>query len=94
MGPVDGEPIASAPRVYHSENCFPGKDYIYRDTFDLASSVQAPCGVASVLNIQSELRTSNSNNAKGSGYIATDSVSTSNNIYESLSLTPSWLFVD
>jgi len=54
---------------------FTGKDYTYRDTFDLATTVLSPCGVASVLNIQSDIRVSNSKNTKGSGYIATDSVS-------------------
>ncbi|CAA7263465.1 unnamed protein product [Cyclocybe aegerita] len=53
-----------------------GDDYTYRDTFDLVSTVQAPCGVPSVLNIQSDIRTSNQRNTKGSGYIATDSVDT------------------
>ncbi|KDR84683.1 hypothetical protein GALMADRAFT_133925 [Galerina marginata CBS 339.88] len=53
-----------------------GKDYTYRDTFDLVSTVLAPCGVSSVLNIQSDLRVSNAKNTKGSGYIATDSVDT------------------
>ncbi|TFK28363.1 hypothetical protein FA15DRAFT_665330 [Coprinopsis marcescibilis] len=51
-----------------------GKDYLYRDQFDLVSTVLAPCGATSVLNIQSDLRTSNANNKKGSGYIATDSI--------------------
>lgn len=53
----------------------PGADYTYRDAFDLVSTVTSPCGVSSVLNIQSDLRVSNSKNTKGSGYIATDSVS-------------------
>ena len=51
-----------------------GADYTYRDEFDLVSTVTSPCGVSSVMNIQSDLRTSNSANPKGAGYIATDSV--------------------
>ncbi|KAH9474317.1 putative secreted protein [Psilocybe cubensis] len=53
-----------------------GADYTYRDAFDLVSTVTSPCGVSSVLNIQSDLRVSNSKNTKGSGYIATDSIDT------------------
>jgi len=51
-----------------------GKDYTYRDSFDLVATVTAPCGATTVLNVQSDLRVSNSANTKGSGYIATDSV--------------------
>ncbi|KIM39940.1 hypothetical protein M413DRAFT_446852 [Hebeloma cylindrosporum] len=53
-----------------------GRDYTYRDTFDLVSTVIAPCGVSTVLNIVSDLRASNSKNTAGSGYIATDSIDT------------------
>jgi len=53
-----------------------GKDYTYRDAFDLVATVTSPCGVATVLNVQSELRVSNSGNTKGAGYIATDSIDT------------------
>ncbi|KAF8153448.1 hypothetical protein B0H34DRAFT_106052 [Crassisporium funariophilum] len=53
-----------------------GDDYTYRDSFDLVSTVMSPCGVASVLNIQSDLRTNNAKNTAGSGYIATDSIDT------------------
>ncbi|TEB35226.1 hypothetical protein FA13DRAFT_1772365 [Coprinellus micaceus] len=49
-------------------------DYLYRDTFDLVSIVLAPCGGSTVLNVQSELRTNNQKNTKGSGYIANDSI--------------------
>ena len=48
----------------------------YRDSFDLASTVIAPCGANTVLNIVSSLQVSNSANKSGSGYIATDSVDT------------------
>jgi hypothetical protein len=54
-----------------------GKDYTYRDTFDLATTVLAPCGANTVLNINDSLQVSNSGNTKGSGYIATDSVDAS-----------------
>lgn len=53
-----------------------GDSYTYRDTFDLTSTVQAPCGQSTVLNINSDLRVSNSANPKGQGYIATDSIDT------------------
>ncbi|KAG2023659.1 hypothetical protein CC2G_001290 [Coprinopsis cinerea AmutBmut pab1-1] len=53
-----------------------GADYLYRDKFDLASMVLAPCGSSTVLNIQTDLRASNAKNTKGSGYIATDSIDT------------------
>ncbi|KAH6905785.1 hypothetical protein BKA70DRAFT_458806 [Coprinopsis sp. MPI-PUGE-AT-0042] len=56
-----------------------GDDYTYRDLFDLTSTVQAPCGISTVLNIQSDLRVSNTKNTKGSGYIATDSIDTALN---------------
>jgi len=50
-----------------------GNDYTFRDEFDLASTVLAPCGVQSVLNINSELRVSNAANPQGSGFITDDS---------------------
>ncbi|TFK72640.1 secreted protein [Pluteus cervinus] len=53
-----------------------GDDYTYRDAFDLYSTNLAPCGKDTVLNIQSDVRVSNSKNTQGSGYIATDSVDT------------------
>ncbi|CAA7266965.1 unnamed protein product [Cyclocybe aegerita] len=53
-----------------------GADYTYRDSFDLVATVQSPCGAATVLNIQSDLRANNAGNTKGSGYIATDSIDT------------------
>ncbi|PPQ99392.1 hypothetical protein CVT24_005375 [Panaeolus cyanescens] len=54
-----------------------GKDYTYRDSFDLYSTVLSPCGKDTVLNIKNELRTNNAQNTKGSGYIATDSIDAS-----------------
>ncbi|EAU93304.1 hypothetical protein CC1G_13195 [Coprinopsis cinerea okayama7 len=56
-----------------------GADYTYRDMFDLVSTVQSPCGISTVLNVQSDLRVSNSQNTRGSGYIATDSIDTALN---------------
>ncbi|KAF9531276.1 hypothetical protein CPB83DRAFT_892110 [Crepidotus variabilis] len=56
-----------------------GEDYTWRDNFDLVSTVNSPCGVPSVLNINSDLRVSNSQNPSGVGYIATDSVDTTLN---------------
>ncbi|KAJ2916855.1 hypothetical protein MD484_g3540, partial [Candolleomyces efflorescens] len=52
----------------------PGADYTYRDTFELVSTVQSPCGISTVLNINSNLQVSNANNRQGSGYLATDSI--------------------
>ncbi|KAF9523793.1 secreted protein, partial [Crepidotus variabilis] len=54
-----------------------GNYYTYRDTFDLTSTVLSPCGVNTVLNVNSDIRVSNTKNKAGSGYIATDSVDTS-----------------
>ena len=51
-----------------------GKDYTYRDAFDLTSTVIAPCGTTSVLNINSALQVSNAANRTGRGLMATDSV--------------------
>lgn len=54
-----------------------GQEYTYRDNFDLVSTVMAPCGQNSVLNINSDVRVSNAGNSKGQGYLATDSIDTS-----------------
>lgn len=53
-----------------------GREYTYRDKFDLASTVTSPCGIETILNINSDLRVSNSNNPQGKGLIATDSIDT------------------
>ena len=75
VGPVGGMPIYSpCPRIALTSIPPSGADYTYRDTFDLVSTVTAPCGTSTVLNIVSDLRASNSKNTAGSGYIATDSV--------------------
>ena len=49
-----------------------GEDYTWRYNFDTA--VYSPCGGSTVLNINSDLRVSNTANKQGIGYIATDSV--------------------
>jgi hypothetical protein len=54
-----------------------GDYYTYRDTFDLVSTVLSPCGADAVLNIASDIRTSNAANKDGSGYISTDSTDAS-----------------
>jgi len=51
-----------------------GRYYTFRDAFDLVSTVTAPCGETTILNVNSELRVNNAANPGGSGYIATDSV--------------------
>ncbi|KAG8806377.1 hypothetical protein FRC17_005055, partial [Serendipita sp. 399] len=53
-----------------------GKDYLWRDKFDIFSSVRCPCGAKTVLNIRSDLQVNNQANRQGSGYIATDSIDT------------------
>jgi len=47
-------------------------EHTYRDSFNIGS-IEAPCGVASVLNIQSNLSISNSKNINGGGYIGSPS---------------------
>lgn len=54
-----------------------GQEYVFNDQFDLGSITLSPCGASTVLNVQTELRTSNSANKQGVGYIATDSISAS-----------------
>ncbi|PVG02602.1 hypothetical protein CPB86DRAFT_811231 [Serendipita vermifera] len=54
-----------------------GKDYTYRDQFDLYTTVLSGCGANTVLNIIGSLQVSNSANRNGSGYIATDSIDAS-----------------
>ena len=51
-----------------------GKDYTYRDSFNLASTVIAPCGATTILNVNSDLRVNNAANPGGRGLITTDSV--------------------
>ncbi|TFK28358.1 hypothetical protein FA15DRAFT_58793 [Coprinopsis marcescibilis] len=52
------------------------EDYDFSDNFDLVSTVVSPCGADTVLNIQIEVRASNSANTKGRGYIETYTAST------------------
>jgi hypothetical protein len=74
MFPVQGQQIqATASSVLNGP--VNGADYTYRDAFDLVSTVTSPCGQSTVLNVNSDVRVSNSGNSKGSGYLATDSVS-------------------
>ncbi|KAH6905787.1 hypothetical protein BKA70DRAFT_458823 [Coprinopsis sp. MPI-PUGE-AT-0042] len=54
-----------------------GQEYVFNDAFDIGSIAISPCGANTALIIQTELRTSNSANKQGTGYIATDSISTS-----------------
>ncbi|KAF9523167.1 hypothetical protein CPB83DRAFT_863286 [Crepidotus variabilis] len=54
-----------------------GRFYTYQDTFDLGSTVLAPCGGSSVLNINNDVRINNAKNREGSGFIAADSVENS-----------------
>ena len=70
---VQGQTI-QAPSRSELVGPVPGADYTYRDTFELVSTVQSPCGISTVLNINSNLQVSNANNRQGSGYLATDSV--------------------
>jgi len=54
-----------------------GDDYTFRDSFNVTSTNMSPCGVSTVLNINSALQVSNSANSQGSGYIADDSIDAS-----------------
>ncbi|KAG8810743.1 hypothetical protein FRC19_002667 [Serendipita sp. 401] len=54
-----------------------GKDYLWRDQFDVFSATLCPCGAKTVLNINSALQVSNSANKNGAGYISTDSIDAS-----------------
>ncbi|KAJ3536331.1 hypothetical protein NMY22_g6076 [Coprinellus aureogranulatus] len=74
--PVQGQLIQSTARSTLT-GPVAGKSYTYRDQFDVTSTNLSPCGVDTVLNINSDVRVSNSGNTKGSGYIATDSIDTS-----------------
>ncbi|KAF6756577.1 hypothetical protein DFP72DRAFT_893128 [Ephemerocybe angulata] len=51
-----------------------GTEYTWRDTFDLGlgPTIQAPCGSSTVLNVNSDIRISNSANPEGQGYLATN----------------------
>ena len=72
-GPLGGELLISRyfTRI-HIDTI--GNRYTFRDKFDLVSTVTAPCGEESILNINSELEVSNAANIAGSGYIANDAV--------------------
>ncbi|KAF6759819.1 hypothetical protein DFP72DRAFT_117448 [Ephemerocybe angulata] len=49
-----------------------GAEYVNKADYDLASTVRSPCGKDVVLNINNNLRVSNSKNKQGSGAIAKD----------------------
>lgn len=61
--------------MYGESEQIAGQNYTYRDAFDLVSTVYSPCGVASNLYIQNDIRVSNSRNPSGNGYISADAVS-------------------
>ena len=61
-----------------------GDIYSQRDAFDLVSTVTAPCGAATFLNINSDIRVSNVANTGGVGYILNDDVCSIYSIWVSL----------
>ncbi|KAL0066015.1 hypothetical protein AAF712_007005 [Marasmius tenuissimus] len=54
-----------------------GKNYVYRDEFNLSPTIYSPCGEDTILNINSEVRVDNSANKDGYGYIVDDSIDAS-----------------
>ncbi|KAK1234150.1 hypothetical protein PQX77_002662, partial [Marasmius sp. AFHP31] len=54
-----------------------GKNYVYRDEFNLSPTIYSPCGEDTILNINSEVRVDNSANKNGYGYIVDDSIDAS-----------------
>ena len=61
-----------------------GDIYSHRDAFDLGSTVTSPCGAATFLNINSDIRVSNVANTGGFGYILIDDVRSIYSIWVSL----------
>ncbi|KAG8839917.1 hypothetical protein FRC18_000040 [Serendipita sp. 400] len=51
-----------------------GANYVYRDEFDIWSSVRCPCGADAILNLDTSIRIDNSANKAGSGLITNDSI--------------------
>ncbi|KAG8750073.1 hypothetical protein FRC14_000835 [Serendipita sp. 396] len=51
-----------------------GANYVYRDEFDIWSSVRCPCGTDAILNLDTSIRIDNSANKAGSGLITNDSI--------------------
>ncbi|KAJ2916828.1 hypothetical protein MD484_g3534, partial [Candolleomyces efflorescens] len=77
VGPVPGKSVTLVGKsVLLIIELYLGASYTYRDSFDLASTVLAPCGASTVLNVNAEVRVNNQNNTKGSGYLANDSIDT------------------
>ncbi|KAG8850434.1 hypothetical protein FRC20_002029 [Serendipita sp. 405] len=64
-----------------------GKEYLYRDKFDLFAVTLSPCGDDTVLNINSAVQVSNSANKQGSGYISTDSINTHLDLKQTFALS-------
>ncbi|KAL0571237.1 hypothetical protein V5O48_010725 [Marasmius crinis-equi] len=54
-----------------------GKNYVYRDEFNLTPTIYSPCGEDTVLNINSQVRVDNSGNRKGYGFVTDDSIDAS-----------------
>ncbi|ESK94238.1 secreted protein [Moniliophthora roreri MCA 2997] len=54
-----------------------GKNYVYRDEFNLTPTIYSPCGEDTVLNINSQVRVDNTANRKGYGFITDDSIDAS-----------------
>ncbi|TEB33600.1 hypothetical protein FA13DRAFT_1730650 [Coprinellus micaceus] len=49
-----------------------GKTYISKEAYDGSGTARSPCGQDTVLNINTDVRASNSNNKNGFGYISKD----------------------
>ncbi|KAK1231221.1 hypothetical protein PQX77_005666 [Marasmius sp. AFHP31] len=54
-----------------------GKNYVYRDEFNLTPTIYSPCGEDTILNINSQVRVDNSANKNGYGFITDDSIDAS-----------------
>ncbi|KAK7049326.1 hypothetical protein VNI00_005927 [Paramarasmius palmivorus] len=83
VGPIPGN-VSLALCSNRSHRATSGKNYVYRDEFNLTPTIYSPCGedssylvVPKILNINSQVRVDNSGNKKGYGYIADDSIDAS-----------------
>ncbi|KAK1218370.1 hypothetical protein PQX77_018932 [Marasmius sp. AFHP31] len=54
-----------------------GKNYVFRDEFNLTPTIYSPCGEDTVLNINSQVRVDNTQNKKGYGFVTDDSIDAS-----------------